>query len=104
SSKEYSEAERIASIAIGEDPDDSTLYQTLGRAKFEQLEYGGAVDAFSRASEINPKSANSYWGIAVSSMELDLWEDALRSWSKCLECDPGYGAAKFGMAVSLARL
>ena len=71
----------------------------LGQVKLRQEQYGAAVDALSRAAQLNPQEAEiqNFLGIALSHQGLRMpAETALR---RAILLEPGYGSAHNNLAV-----
>ena len=85
--------------AIALAPDDSYSYFVLGRLKFRQRKYDEAIDAFSRAAQLDPLDAQvqNFLGLALSEKGLrGPAETALR---KAIQIDPGCADAHNNLAV-----
>ena len=85
--------------AVALAPDDPYSLFVLGRLRFRQKKYDEAIDAFSRAANLDPQDAQiqNFLGLALSDKGLrGPAETALR---KAVQLDPGYANAHNNLAV-----
>ena len=93
------EAERQVRQALSHAPNDAFSHFVLGQVKLREEQYGAAVDALSRAAQLNPQEAEiqNFLGIALSHQGLRMpAETALR---RAILLEPGYGSAHNNLAV-----
>jgi Flp pilus assembly protein TadD len=96
--KHTEDAEKNIKAALAIDPNHEYSLFVLGRVKFQEEKYDDALDAFSRAAQANPKSAEiqNYLGITLSEKGLRVpAEAALR---RAVQLDPKYGSAHANLA------
>jgi tetratricopeptide (TPR) repeat protein len=74
----------------------------LGAVKFRQSKYDEALEALSRAAQLNPQNAQvqNYLGITLS--QKGLREPAEIALRKAVQLDPGYASAHLNLAVIYA--
>ncbi|MGD0258345.1 MAG: tetratricopeptide repeat protein [Verrucomicrobiota bacterium] len=85
--------------AVALAPEDPYSLFVLGRLRFRQRKYDEAIDAFSRAANLDPLDAQiqNFLGLALSEKGLrGPAETALR---KAIQLDPGYANAHNNLAV-----
>ena len=85
--------------AVALAPEDPYSYFVMGRLRFSQRKYDEAIDAFSRASKLDPQDAQAqnFLGLALSEKGLrGPAETALR---KAIQIDPGCADAHNNLAV-----
>ena len=63
-------------------------YLRMGLQMQQQEDYGEAILYYDRAIEINPQSANVYFGRAVAKHLLSQYQEALSDFNKGIEIDP----------------
>jgi len=85
--------------AVALAPDDPYSRFVLGRLKFRQKQYDEAIDALSRAAQLDPEDAQvqNFLGLALSEKGLrGPAETALR---KAVQLEPNYASAHNNLAV-----
>lgn len=93
------EAERHARQAVAVAPNDAYSHLVLGQIKLRQRSADEAMDALSRAAQLDARSAEiqNFLGIALSQKGLRApAETALR---RAIQLDPGYASAHNNLAV-----
>jgi hypothetical protein len=98
-SKHYDAAEKNIKAALAGAPDDSYSLYVLGILKFRQAKYDEALDALSRAGQLDPQNAEvqNYLGLTLS--EKGLRGPAEAAFRRAIELQPNYGEAQNNLAV-----
>jgi tetratricopeptide (TPR) repeat protein len=92
------DADQHLAAALAIEPDNEYSLFVLGRLRFKQQKFDDALDALSRAAQLNPDNAEiqNYLGITLS--EKGLRGPAEAALRKALQIDPGYGGAHVNLA------
>ncbi len=64
-----------------------------GNYRLEDGQYGEAIAEFNKALEQNPKHAGAHLGLAITSMQMKLYEQSLTHFNKAIELDPSFAVA-----------
>ncbi|NUM81467.1 tetratricopeptide repeat protein, partial [bacterium] len=59
-----------------------------GRAKYSE-----ALAAYTKASEINPNKAETFYSIGLMQWRLENWQGVVTAWEKCLKLNPNHQSA-----------
>ena len=73
-----------------DDPKNFELLSALGDAYFESGSYVEAIDIYTRAIAVNPKSADCYNDMALAHLYTGNTDAAIESADKGIEADPAY--------------
>ena len=87
--------------AIDKAPKDSRSYSasvSLGTMCSRADDHRGAIAAYQRAAELNPKSDTPHYNMAVVYQKMGKYQDAVTSLDKVLAIDPKSGKAHYMMA------
>ncbi|MDA8140837.1 MAG: tetratricopeptide repeat protein [Desulfobacteraceae bacterium] len=87
------------SIQCGDIGDD-LLYFNMGMAKADLGDMQGARSAFEKATTINPRNPENYFGLGFVDQASGRFTEAEKSWQRCLTIDPQHT----GCHLALARL
>jgi len=68
------------------------LIETVGRSAFERRQYAQALEQYSNAVRINPRSNEAYYYIGQSHWKLQKLEDAMSAFAKSAVLNGGYSA------------
>jgi tetratricopeptide (TPR) repeat protein len=70
-------AATILERAVGEEPDKSSLRETLGRAYYGSGRFSAALDEFARAIDIDPVNDYAYFGAGLCLAKLGRLDEAV---------------------------
>jgi len=73
--------------------------RSLGRWYFNNKEIAKAVDAFQLALNVNPMHSGIWFTMGVAQMQLERWEDATQTFSRCIATDDENGQAWANLAA-----
>jgi tetratricopeptide (TPR) repeat protein len=93
------DADKHIQAAISQEPNDAFNLTVLGRVKFSEGDYDGALNALTRAAELDPKNPQiqNFLGVALAQKGLRTQaETALR---KAVQMEPDYGDAHKNLAI-----
>lgn len=65
----------------------ASAQRSLGRYYFDKKELAKSVDAFQLALDINPLHSGIWFTMGCAQMQLERWEDATKTFSRCLSVD-----------------
>jgi len=85
--KEYQACIKYASRAIVLSPNEAPTYFKRAQAKAANGEYSSAIDDYTKAIELDPKSF-SYYNRAGCKEALEDFEGAINDYTKAIELDP----------------
>jgi tetratricopeptide (TPR) repeat protein len=83
--------------------DADTLFQQ-GSEKITAGDYQGAVEAFTKLLELNPKDGEAYYNRGLALAQLEQYEKAIADYGKVLELDPNDVEAYDNRAFARAQL
>ena len=92
--KRYAEAQVLLERAVELQPDDSDLWVNLAAARLGELEASTseqqnlAIDAYSKALEVNPKAANVHYMLGLVYRQRKEYLRAVAHFSLALDQDP----------------
>jgi tetratricopeptide (TPR) repeat protein len=81
--------------AIEKDPTNSIAYFNRARAKYNLIDYQGAIQDNSKCIELNPNDKYAYFNRALAKYYLEDYQGAIQDYSKCIEIEPNYMAAYY---------
>ena len=84
--------------------DDPSKHLRRGSNQRNRGDLAGAVTQFTRALELDPRSAAAHSGLAQTYQLKGRWADALKAYEACLEIEPGSVAAMRGRGDVLTHL
>ncbi|MBD0325005.1 MAG: tetratricopeptide repeat protein, partial [Pyrinomonadaceae bacterium] len=102
--EEGDEAARLAEMVIKLAPDMPAAYQALGAARHISLRLDDAIAAYTRALELDPKSARSRRSLADLRRATAKPEEALALYRELLQADRADRLARSGLVLSLFDL
>lgn len=80
-------------LAAEKNPSFETFTQ-LGMDCYSDKQFPQAINAFKKATELNPGSAIGWNNLAAAYGAVNLWEEEIAACEKALQIDPGYQLAK----------
>src|SRR5260221_117776 len=83
------------------EPEDAAAWKGVGLVLVELKRHGDARNAFVRAVEAKPQSAEAHYNLSFTLSNLGDFEGALRETKRALELDPYYVPQKFELAIDL---
>jgi tetratricopeptide (TPR) repeat protein len=92
------DAEQNIQAALAVEPDNDYSLFVLGRLRLAQGKYDGALDALSRAAQINPEDAEIQNNLGVALSEKGLRVPAEAALRKAVQIDPGLADAHANLA------
>lgn len=104
--------EAITLLKTGAETSDrpGTIYHTLGQVYFLRDQTNKAkatseecVSAFEKAVELEPKAADSRYGLAVAYSGQSKWGQAVEQFRKAVEFEPGSETYHYGLGVALLQ-
>ena len=90
----FAEAAAALTDAVGENPNDGTLWSLLGAALSSNGDANKAVEAFQRAAALTPAAAKSQFNLGVALQATGQNSEAIQAFQKALTLDPGYEQAR----------
>ena len=99
----YAEAKKALSLAAAYTEPHQEVYNLLGFCHFKLGEYEKAIEAFSRAIEIEPGLAINYANIGSNLRELGRFEEACQMYQHALDLDPTLDFARENLEKLKAR-
>ena len=90
----FAEAAQTLTDAVGQNPNDGTLWSLLGAALSSSGDANKAVEAFSRAAALTPAAAKSQFNLGVAYQATGQNNEAIAAFQKALTLDPGYEQAR----------
>jgi tetratricopeptide (TPR) repeat protein len=102
--EEGNEAARLAEAITKLTPDMPAAYQALGAARHITLQLDEAISAYTRALELDPKSARSRRSLADLRRATSKPEEALKLYRELLQADASDKLARSGVVLSLFDL
>jgi small glutamine-rich tetratricopeptide repeat-containing protein alpha len=103
-SKEFHEAIRLYSEAIGLNPENAVYYSNRSAAYTQIEEYNNAIADAEKALEIDPKFSKAYSRLGLAYFKLELYENALEAYTRGLELDPNNVVMKKSLAMTKEKL
>jgi Tfp pilus assembly protein PilF len=71
---------------------------------YNRGEYEKAVEAYKRAIEINPDSAEAYYHLGMAYSSLGKYKDAVEAYSRSIKIRPDYAAAHYNLGHAYSNL
>ena len=75
-----------------------------GEGKYEQGDYQGAIADWSRAIEINPRHAGTYFYRGNAKHDLKDYHGAIDDYNKVIEIDPQFAVAYYNRGIAKGNL
>lgn len=101
--KRYSEAAETADLYLREHPDDPAMTHAYGTALYRMGNYTGALIAYRRRLELEPRRAVAHYSFGLARVKTDDRDGARRSFERAIALDPTMAsAAKQLKALALA--
>lgn len=94
-----SDAEKHATAALAQSPNDAYNLLVLGEIKFGQQKYDDALDALSRAAKADPQNPEIQNVIGAALAQKGLRSQAETAFRKAVQIDPKYADAHKNLAV-----
>ncbi|MBN2572497.1 MAG: tetratricopeptide repeat protein [Ignavibacteriales bacterium] len=79
----------------GDDSKKEKEYIDSGNKKMEKEDYTGAIEDFTKATEINPDNADAYYYRAFAKDNLMDYPAAIEDYSKAIKLNPNYTEAYY---------
>ena len=99
-----SEALRLTRAALDRDPNAVPALQYLGVLHSRQGDDTGTLQAYRKASALDPDNLTFLLNVGVLERKLGLWAEALETYGAILDLAPGHTAAKAGSGEALKGL
>lgn len=97
----YPESKQIEALSDGKIPTELKKYSnTQGIANLKKRQYDRAISDFSKALEIESKSADVYNNRGVAYENKDQYEEAISDFNKAIEINPRHSGAWFNRGVA----
>jgi tetratricopeptide (TPR) repeat protein len=100
----FNEAIIIFDELLKKQPNDFNVLQVLGALYSQTKQPAKAVDALSRALEINPNFVEAYYNRSIALNELGLLQEALVGYDKAISINSNYADAHFNRGNVLNEL
>ena len=84
----YSDAQEEASLVLSKDPSNGAAFQLLGVSLAAQLKTEQALDAFTKAVQLQPANASAYVDLGLAELSLKRYDAAEQHLRRALELDP----------------
>ena len=85
-------------------PKASLEFYKTGRERFDNGDVKGAVDAYLRSIELEPKSAEVYLSLGQAYLKLNKERDAARAFKESTRLNPELAEAYYGLALTAFRM
>jgi len=82
---DYTDADKWLSFVVAETPQDSHAWYLLGRAKYNENQFAGAIECFTQALKLNPRDVKSESNLGLSYEGLNRTEDARKSYLAAIQ-------------------
>ncbi|MEP7143649.1 MAG: TIR domain-containing protein [Ferruginibacter sp.] len=69
---------------------NASLYFNHGVKKYEEKDYNGAIEVFSKVIKITPNNSNAYTYRGVAKYALNDYNGAIQDYNKAIEINPAY--------------
>ncbi len=92
------------SIANAEKNPSYDTFLQLGIDLYSNKEFARSIDAFRKATELNPRSELAWNNIAAAYGELRQWEEEIKACEKALAINPDFQLAKNNLAWAKSQL
>ena len=93
-----------ADSKIDENNFSAGIWSDMGNALYGSKMFGEAINAYSKAIELDPEHALAYFGRGLAYAELKIYDKAAKDFGKAIELDPAYALAYFGRGGAYIRL
>jgi tetratricopeptide (TPR) repeat protein len=93
------DADKHIEAAIAQEPNDAFNLTVLGRVKFSQNNYDGALDALDRAAKQDPQNPQIQNFLGVALAQKGLRVQAETAFRKAIQINPDYGDAHKNLAI-----
>lgn len=101
----YNEAIKYYSLYIQKYPNDPHAYMNRGVVKFELEDYGGAIQDYSKAIELNPNNVYHYYNNrGLTKSHLEDYRGAIQDYNKAIELSPNYAGAYYNRGIAKYNL
>jgi predicted CXXCH cytochrome family protein len=90
--------------AVAWDPTSPATQHMMGRIMAMRLSFGEAEAAFLRASELEPRSADHPYAMALMYAEMQNPQKALKALQKTVLLDPSFGRAWYNLGLAHAQI
>ena len=81
-------------------PENSLAHVNRGAARYQQGDYTGAFEDFSKAIELTPASALAYNNRGLSRVKTEDFDGAVNDFSKAMELDPNIATIHFNRGIA----
>ena len=88
----------------GEHPGEGTIYMALVRAYKQNEDYQGAIDAYKKAIEMDPRNLHFRHALAQTYEEAGLYDEAIAAYNALIESHPDYSSWYHSLAKLQYRL
>ncbi len=95
------EADTMLDAAAKSNPGNPRLWYSLGLARFDAGNQDLALEAFRRAVEIDPSSADSHYYVASIELAKNDYAHAREDFQKAIDLSPLHASAEYGLARAL---
>jgi Flp pilus assembly protein TadD len=100
---EAAEAKALLDAAITQSPSDPALHVERALLARSLDDNEGAVRAWTRVTELQPRDATAHFNLAESLQRSSRIDEAIATYRKALELDPNLTVAKVNLAKALAE-
>jgi tetratricopeptide (TPR) repeat protein len=87
---EFKQAIGFYDSALGQNPNNETVWNWKGYAQYRMEDYAGAVESFDRAIEVKPDFAEAYYNRGLALWRLPDRSAAVASVDRAFELEPSY--------------
>jgi arylsulfatase A-like enzyme/Flp pilus assembly protein TadD len=103
--KQYAKAGELCRELVAQRPAYDKTYSSLAAIAFEQRDFGAAVEALTKAIELNPRDFTHHKNIAPALVELGRMDEAFQHFQEAEKLEPRSSEVltKFGLALNRVR-
>lgn len=102
--KDLPSAEKWLTASVALNPQDAQAWFYLGRTKYSETKYAGAIEAFAHCLKIDPENVVAEYNVGLSYEGLNQNDEAIQAYQNAIAWEAKNGAKSPDPFVGLARL
>jgi tetratricopeptide (TPR) repeat protein len=102
--KDEPSAEKWLTASVTLDPQDAQAWYYLGRTKYSQTEYAGAIEAFEHCLKLDPRNVTAEYNVGLSYEGLNQNEEAIQAYQNAIDWEAKGELKSPDPFIDLARL